>query len=209
MRFADDMLLFASSKEQLQKMLCEFKRSTEKVGLRIHPGKTKILSNQSLDIRKEIEIDDIKVVMLTREESTKYLGQMITFQQQETTEIRNRIRAAWAKFHKYRQELTSRNYMLRHRLRLFRRCGNPDDELRFWNMDTHKRTRKNDSIDATQNASTHHTNEKKIQKYSETKRRDQREKNTDEWGALEMKVKVDKAQTHRTIRTATSFENDN
>ena len=35
------------------------------------------------------------------------------------TEVRNRIRAAWAKFYKYRQELTSRNYMLEHRLRLF------------------------------------------------------------------------------------------
>ena len=58
MRFADDVLLFASSKEQLQKLLCEFKRSSEKVGLRIHPGKTKILSNQSSDIRKELEIDD-------------------------------------------------------------------------------------------------------------------------------------------------------
>ena len=91
MRCADDVLLFAYSKEQLQKMLCEFKQSTEKVGLRIHPGKTKILSNQSSNIRKEIEIDDIKVEILTREESTKYLGQMITFQQQETTEIRNRI----------------------------------------------------------------------------------------------------------------------
>ena len=112
MRFADDVLLFASSQEQLQKMLCEFKRSTEKVGLRIHPGKTKILSNQSLNVRNEIEIDDIKVEILTREECTTYLGQMITFQQQETTEIRNRIRAAWATFHKYRQELTSRNYML-------------------------------------------------------------------------------------------------
>ena len=40
MRFADDVLLFASSKEQLQNMLCEFERSTENVGLRIHPGKT-------------------------------------------------------------------------------------------------------------------------------------------------------------------------
>ena len=119
MRFADDVLLFASSKEQLREMLCEFKQSTEKVGLRILPGKTKILSNQSSNIRKEIEIDYIKVEILTREESTKYLGQMITFQQQETTEIRNRIRAAWATFHKYRQELTSRIYMLRHRLRLF------------------------------------------------------------------------------------------
>ena len=77
------------------------------MGLRIYPGKTKILSNQSSNIRKEIEIDDIKVEILTREESTKYLGQMITFQQQETTEIRNLIRAAWATFHKNREERTS------------------------------------------------------------------------------------------------------
>ena len=118
LRFADDVPLFASSKEQLQKMLCEFKQSTEKVGLRIHPGKTKILRNQSSDTRREIEADNIKVEILTRGESTKYLGQMITFHQQETTEIRNRIRA-WATFHKYRQGLTSKNYLLKHRLWLF------------------------------------------------------------------------------------------
>ena len=44
---------------------------------------------------------------------------MITFQQQETTEIKNRVRAVWATFHTYRQELTSKNYLLKHRLRLF------------------------------------------------------------------------------------------
>ena len=48
LRFADDVLLLASSKEQFRKMLYEFKKSTEKVGLRIHPEKTKILSNQSI-----------------------------------------------------------------------------------------------------------------------------------------------------------------
>ena len=47
MSFADDVLLFASTKEQLQKMMCDFKRSTGKVALKIHPGKTKILSSQS------------------------------------------------------------------------------------------------------------------------------------------------------------------
>ena len=36
---------------------------------RIHPGKTKILSNQSSNSRTEIEIDNIKVEILTREES--------------------------------------------------------------------------------------------------------------------------------------------
>ena len=121
-RFADDALLLASSKEQLRKMLYEFKKSIEKVGLRIHPEKTKILSNQSIinsDTTKELEIEDMKIEILTRSESVKYLGQKISFHHQETTEIKNRIRAALATFRKYRQELTSKNYMLNHRLRLF------------------------------------------------------------------------------------------
>ena len=47
LRFADDVMLFATSKEQLRNMMYEFKKATEKVGLKIHPDKTKILSNQS------------------------------------------------------------------------------------------------------------------------------------------------------------------
>ena len=47
LRFADDVILFATSKEQIRKMLRGFKNATEKVGLRIHPDMTKILSNQS------------------------------------------------------------------------------------------------------------------------------------------------------------------
>ena len=124
LRFADDVLLFATSKEQLQKLCCATSRKVlKKVGLRIiHPEETKILSNQcSLcsDTKKEMQIDDIYIEILTRSESVKYLGQMITFQQQKTTEIKNRIRAALPMFHKYKQELTSKNYMLKHRHRLF------------------------------------------------------------------------------------------
>ena len=61
----------------------------------------------------------MSIEILTRNESVKKLGQRISFYQQETIEIKSRIRAAWATFHKYRQELTSQNYMLKHRLRLF------------------------------------------------------------------------------------------
>ena len=46
LRFADDVLLFSTSLEKLREMLCEFKTSTEAVGLGIHLDKTKILSNQ-------------------------------------------------------------------------------------------------------------------------------------------------------------------
>ena len=97
-------------------MLCEFKASTEAVGLGIHPDKTKILSNQD---KKEIEVDNIKIEILGKAASARYLGQKITFEDQETEEIKNRLKVVWAAFHKYRQELTSKDYRLCHRLRLF------------------------------------------------------------------------------------------
>ena len=53
LRFADDVLLFSTSLEKLREMLCEFKTSTDAVGLGIHPDKTKILSNQDRTKTKE------------------------------------------------------------------------------------------------------------------------------------------------------------
>ena len=52
LRFADDVLLFSTSLVQRQKMVCDIKQSTESVGLKIHPGKTKILSNQKYKQKK-------------------------------------------------------------------------------------------------------------------------------------------------------------
>ena len=98
-------------------MLCEFKAGTEAVGLGIHPDKTKILSNQDKMKAKEITVDNIKIEVWAKGDSARYLGQKITFEEQETEEIKNRLKAAWAAFH--RQELTSRDYRLCHRLRLF------------------------------------------------------------------------------------------
>ena len=74
---------------------------------------------QNTNKRKEVEINNIKAEISSSCESAKYLGQTITFLQQETAEIKNRIRAAWASFYRYKQELTSRPYFLPHRLRLF------------------------------------------------------------------------------------------
>ena len=119
LRFADDVLLFSTSLKKLREMLCDFKTSTEVVGLGIHPDKTKILSNQDKVKEKEIKVDNIQIEILKKSDSARYLGQKITFQDQETEEVKNRLKAAWAAFHKYRQELTSKDYRLCHRLRLF------------------------------------------------------------------------------------------
>ena len=167
LRLADDAMLFATSKEQTRNMMCEFKEATEKVGLRIHPNKTKILSNESSmnsDTRRYLKISEMSIEILAKNESVKYLGQRIAFHQQETLEIKSKIRAAWTTFHKYRQELTSKKYMLKPPSSTLRRHSFSDSLLRSKNMDTEPRTRKNDSIDATQDATTHHPDEKKIQK---------------------------------------------
>ena len=46
LRFADAVLLFSTSMEQLINMMCDFKKSTDNVGLKVHPEKTKTLSNK-------------------------------------------------------------------------------------------------------------------------------------------------------------------
>ena len=48
-----------------------------------------------------------------------------------------------------------------------RRRNISDNMLRSRNMDSQQRTRKNDSIDATRDVTTHHLNKKKIQKCQE------------------------------------------
>ena len=119
--------------------------TTEKVGLRIHPDKTKILSNQSTimsDTKKQLDVDDMKIEILTRNESVKYLGQRISFHQKETIEIKSRIRAAWATFHKYRQELTSKKKKYAQTSSTaFRRHSFSDYLLRSGNMGFRKNTK--------------------------------------------------------------------
>ena len=129
------------------KMLCDFKRSTEKVGLRIHPRKTKILSNQSSNSRKEIEIDNIKVEILTKKKVQNILARRLY----SSNRRRPRSRIAVGLLGRH-QELTSKSYLLRQSTSLIRHRGHPNDELRLRNMDPHKRERKNDPIDAAQNA---------------------------------------------------------
>ena len=91
----------------------------EPVGLGIHLDKTKILCNKDKVNAKEITVDNIKIEVLAKGDSARCLGQKITFEEQETEQIKNRLKAAWAAFHKYRQEFTSKDYRLCHRLRLF------------------------------------------------------------------------------------------
>ena len=164
MRFADDVLLFATSLEQLQKMMCEFKQSTEKVGLQIYPRKTNTLCNQSSNKRSEVPIDNIKVETLSKGWKYKIswtngcipatednrdqelnLGCLgVVLQIQARVDLKILLSSALAS--------------------LIRHGDHPNDEPRIRNKNTLERTPENGTIDSAQHAPPHRTNKTKIQK---------------------------------------------
>ena len=121
-------------------MMCDFKQSTERLGLKIHPDKTTILTNQSSNRRREMAMNNIKVEILPASESAKYLGQTKTFHQQETAEIKNRIRAAWASLYRYKQELSIKIVPFAAQTPPIQHGDHADAELCLWHLDTIKRT---------------------------------------------------------------------
>eukprot|EP00973_Karenia_brevis_P022706 3125287-Karenia_brevis.AAC.1 len=104
-------------------MLSDLQRESSKHGLELHPSKTKILSNlqkrRGSQRQGHIIVDGMEIEILPYSGFTKYLGRKFTFDDQSKVELQQRLAAAWGKFNVYRQELTSKTYPLKERLRLF------------------------------------------------------------------------------------------
>ena len=49
LRYADDTILMAESKEELKSLLMKVKEESEKVGLKLNIQKTKIMSSRQID----------------------------------------------------------------------------------------------------------------------------------------------------------------
>ena len=124
-------------------MLCEFKASTETVGLGIHPDKTKILSNQDKVKAKEITVSSIKIEVLAKGDSARYLGQKITFEEQETE----------AGTYLKRLSIVPQTSSVRY-------GHHANIDLRKWNVDTIEKTRQNDQDCTTKNVSPYRTDKK-------------------------------------------------
>ena len=124
LRFADDILLTTMSLSGITHMLEDLHTEAAAAGLQLHPDKTKIIHNdhsttKSRRIPHHININDMSIEILPPSGSLKYLGRVLTFRDPHRAEIEHRITAAWRKFHSLKQELTSPNYSLNDRLRLF------------------------------------------------------------------------------------------
>ena len=127
LRFADDVMVFATSLPEARDMLADLMKEAGEVGLEVHLGKTSFLSN-GIDVNKEvrsIEVCGSRVEVLEAGASTMYLGRALAFQDSDENELKHRLKRAWAKFGVYRNELTNKRYSLFDRMKLFNAVVTP------------------------------------------------------------------------------------
>ncbi|GBP58848.1 LINE-1 retrotransposable element ORF2 protein [Eumeta japonica] len=102
LRFADDIVLFAKSPEDITKMINELTMESEKVGLKLNPQKTRVMTNgERININlgnKQIDYTDEYI----------YLGQLITDDDPMRKEIERRITNGWRRVDNYHHRWTLR-----------------------------------------------------------------------------------------------------
>ena len=124
-RYADDILLMAKTREELVSMLELLIDELAKVGLNLNTSKTKLLTTDSTIFRPNTsavaQVGNSFLHILGPHESHKYLGRKLSFGSNTRcdTEIANRIAAAWAQFHKRRKTFANKSVSLKLRLKLF------------------------------------------------------------------------------------------
>ena len=122
LRFADDILLFATTLPQLTNMLTDLHNHAKRYGLEMHPDKTYILTNLSKRRGRQaatsVDVAGRTVQVLNHNETTKYLGRKLGFDNYHALELHNRISTAWRQFNALRDELTNKRLPLSSRLRL-------------------------------------------------------------------------------------------
>ena len=144
----------------------------------------------------------MNIEILTRNESVKYLGQRISFYQQETRN-QEQDQGSLGDLPQIQTRVDIKKLHAQTSSTAFRRHSFSDYLLRSGNMGTQQRSRKNDSIDTTQDATTHYPNKKEIQKMRNKilSPKKKREMLTSKYVALMTKATMVRAQSLKMMWT--------
>ena len=120
-RYADDILVYAKSLEELMMMMEMLGEELAAIGLSMHETKTKILTTSTNPQFQWVEIRGMMIEILQRDHCHKYLGRLLNMDPTKRInfELQNRKRMCWAKFHQHRRWLVNMDVPVGLRLRLF------------------------------------------------------------------------------------------
>ena len=119
-RYADDILLFAKSREELQNMILLLVEELRKIGLELNASKTKVLTNESPE-EQFILVGDTEIGIIAEDGKHKYLGRYLSgvFENRSMIEVAHRIQCGWQKFGRHANTLCNKNVSIKLRLKLF------------------------------------------------------------------------------------------
>eukprot|EP00973_Karenia_brevis_P001287 175634-Karenia_brevis.AAC.1 len=122
LRFADDILLVAHGKRQMTKMMGDLIQAAGKVGLEIHPEKTKLLTcgtSASVGKKSYVNAPGLQLEVLPTTSYTSYLGRHLSFNDFHAIEVKHRVAAGWGKFALNANIFCNKDFDLHKRLQLF------------------------------------------------------------------------------------------
>ena len=119
-RYADDVMLFAKSEEELIMMVELLTKAFAEVGLELNAAKSKILTNVETAY-SYVDIDENFVEIIEAGSHHKYLGRYLSGESmfREQTEVNQRIQCAWYKFGTLKHTLCNRHISVNLRVKLF------------------------------------------------------------------------------------------
>ena len=119
-RYADDIMLFGKTIDELSTMLERLVEAFGRVGLELNASKTKILTNDNIEYQV-LDVIESMVEIVQPEASHKYLGRYLPgeFTFRQNVEVNHRIKCGWYAFGRHSAILCNRNVSVKLRLRLF------------------------------------------------------------------------------------------
>ena len=120
LRFADDVALLAHSVKDMEAVLNDLDEGSRKIGLKIHKGKTKFMTNFQTTEPIEIDNDPIEKV-----EFYTYLGKEIRMEDTTKEEVHRKIKTGWSCFAMNKDILCERSIPMSLRRRVFNQCVLP------------------------------------------------------------------------------------
>jgi hypothetical protein len=118
LRFADDVVLLATSRADVRKMLSDLNAEAGKFGLKLHSGKTKVFVTSPADRQTPISCAGFDVAVLQEGDSEKYLGRKLSVDDYHHAEFKNRLAMGWAAFFKLKEALCNRHVPIKDRIAL-------------------------------------------------------------------------------------------
>ncbi|KAL0821652.1 hypothetical protein ABMA28_005093 [Loxostege sticticalis] len=113
LRFADDIIIISDDPTELECMVNELAKESEKVGLAINSSKTKIITNGP---KQDIVVGGEKIEYVNK---FVYLGQSISFDNNVENEVQRRIALAWKKYWSFREIMKNKQVNIRVKKKLY------------------------------------------------------------------------------------------